>query len=70
MVLHINLRDSAPPFKGGDSVFDSGISFIYAGVAEPEYASDLKSDARKGLGVRLPSPAPFVQLNIERPRTQ
>ena len=28
MVLHINLMDSAPPFKGGDSVFDSGISFI------------------------------------------
>ena len=22
-------KDSAPPFKGGDSAFDSGINFIY-----------------------------------------
>ena len=41
MVLHINLRDSAPPFKGGDSVFDSGISFIYGDVAELADALDL-----------------------------
>lgn len=29
MTLFINLKDKAPPFKGGDPVFDSGVSFIY-----------------------------------------
>ena len=37
------------------------IIFIkYAGMAELAYASDLKSDAREGLGVRLPLPAPYI----------
>ena len=30
----------------------------YPGVAELVYASDLKSDARERLGVRIPSPGP------------
>ena len=34
MALHINLRDKAPPFKGGDPVFESRVSFIYAPVME------------------------------------
>ena len=33
-VLHVNLRDKAPPFKGGDPVFKSRVSFIwgYGGI--------------------------------------
>lgn len=34
----------------------------YPGVAELAYATDLKSVARKGLGVRLPSPGPNNQI--------
>ena len=34
MVLHINLRDKAPPFKGGDPVFESRVSFICGGSPE------------------------------------
>lgn len=37
--------------------FDSR-SRLHAGVAELEYAIDLRSIARKGLRVRLPPPAP------------
>ena len=46
MVLHINLRDKAPPFKGGDPVFESRVSFIYAGVLELEDKSNLKFDGK------------------------
>ena len=59
MVLHINLRDSAPPFKGGDSVFDSGVSFI-CGSGEMEDTTDLKSVEVNSVlvPVRVRSPAP------------
>ena len=33
----------------------------YGAVAEQEYAADLKSAAREGLGVRLPSAPPEVR---------
>ena len=34
----------------------------YAGVAELEYAMDLKSIVRKELRVQIPSPAPYAPL--------
>ena len=42
MVLHINLRDKAPPFKGGDPVFESRVSFIYGAMVESGLHTELK----------------------------
>ena len=62
MVLHINLRDKAPPFKGGDPVFESRVSFIYAGVVEVVDTRVLKTREVNLVlvTVRVRSPAPSL----------